>query len=352
MLANHMRTIILGLAAIVFTSACSHVNVPVQVTRPAEINLANYKKIAVGPFQGKQDMPSNTFELLVTAVQALAEAASGPNQAFQTNWQGQRDDGSDVALHIFNSLNKTGRFAMIDFSIIPTARASGDAVLMVSGTVARKEATTNVEKSKNKTKDGAVYFTYTRNTRANYTVNLNLVDVSNGAIYMTRQYPCYRTDTRSQKGSRPSKLSDYQIHDLYDQCKHQIAKSFAKAVAPYTETVYAAFAKIDNSPDTEAGINYARVGNWTAAIASFEAVPATQTMAEPEVQAKTWWNLGLAYEYNFQFSKAAEMVQKAFSIYPDSRYSNELTNINLLQQNQERLKQQEYKGDAAAPAGS
>ena len=73
-------------------------------------------------------------------------------------------------------------------------------------------------------------------------------------------------------------------------------------------------------------------------------------MAEPKVQAKTWWNLGLAYEYNYQFSKAAEMVQKAMSIYPDSRYSNELVNIGLLQQNQERLKAQEYKGDA--PAGS
>ena len=33
MLANHMRTILLGLTAIVFTSACSHVNVPVQRKR-------------------------------------------------------------------------------------------------------------------------------------------------------------------------------------------------------------------------------------------------------------------------------------------------------------------------------
>ena len=353
MLANHTRTVILGLAAIVFTSACTHVSVPVQVTRPAEINLANYKKIAVGPFQGKQDVPSNAFDLLVVAVQALADAAHNSNGAFQTNWQGQRDDGSDVALHVFNSLTKTGRFSMIDFSFIPSARSSGDAVLMVSGTVARKEVHSGINTSKHEDKNGKIYYSYTRTTQANYNVNLNLVDVSSGAIYMTRQYPCSRSDTRSQTNKAPKKLSMHEVHGLYDQCKLQIAKSFAKAVAPYTETVTAWFAKIDNSPDTEIGINHARAGNWTAAIASFKAVPPTQTMAEPKVQAKTWWNLGLAYEYNYQFSKASEMVQKAMGLYPDSRYSQELTNISLLQQSQERLKQQEYKGDKpAVPPGS
>lgn len=345
---------ILGLTAIALTSACSHVNVPVQVTRPAEINLAQYKKVAVGPFQGIQDRPSNVFQLLVTAVQALGDAANTQNQAFQTNWQGQRDDGSDVALHIFNSLTNTGRFSLIDFSAIPTARATGDAVLMVSGTIARKNHESRVTSDKRKTKDGAVYYVYTRKTNAYYNVNVKLVDVSNGNIYLSRQYPCKRTVKNSQNGSRPAKLWDGKIHNMYDECKVEIAKGFAKAVAPYTETVIASFAKVDESPATEAGINHAKIGSWQAAIESFETVPATQTMAELDVQAKTWWNIGLAYEYNFQFSKAAEMVQKAYALDPDSRYMKELTNINTLQQDQQRLKQQEYKGDEApaVPAGS
>ena len=353
MSSQRRLAMIFGLAAIVLTSACSHVNVPVQVTRPAEINLSQYKKIAVGPFQGKRDVPSNVFEALVLAVQTLGDAAKSSNQAFQNSWQGQKDDGSDVAQNVFNSLTQTGRFSMIDFSVIPNARASGDAVLMVSGTVADKEFSSRVTSEQKKTKEGAPYTRFTRSSEAIYNVNIKLVDISTGAIYLSRRYPCRRSTSTTQNDKRPSKLGSREIHELYDECKGEIAGAFAKAVAPYTETVFAAFAKIEESPATEAGISHAKVGNWDAAIASFETVPATQSMAEPEVQAKTWWNLGLAYEYNFQFGKAQEMVQKAYGLYPDSRYQMEMHSIGLLQKNQEKLKQQEYKGDeAAVPAGS
>lgn len=290
---------------------------------------------------------------MVTAVQALGEAANGSNQAFQTNWQGQRDDGSDVAFHIFNSLTHTGRFSMIDFSVIPNARASGDAILMVSGTVAERDFSSQLSAQQKKNSEGVAYTRYTRSSRAVYNVNIKLVDIATGAIYLSKQYPCKRTNSVSQDKRKPSKLGNRAINNLYDECKTEISGAFAKAVAPYTETVYAAFAKIDESPATEAGINHARVGNWDAAIASFETVPATQSMAEPEVQAKTWWNIGLAYQYNFQFSKASEMVQKAMGLYSDSRYSMELRSISILQQSQEKLKQQEDKGDeAAVPPGS
>lgn len=353
MFSKNQFVMLIGLAAIALSSACSHVNVPVQVTRPAEINLAQYKKVAVGPFQGKKDEPSNIFELLVTAVQALGEAANGSNQAFQTNWQGQRHDGSDVAFHIFNSLTGTGRFSMIDFSAIPNARATGDAILMVSGTVVERDFSSKISSKKKTNSEGVAYLNYTRSSRAVYNVNIKLVDISTGAIYLSKRYPCQRTYSISQDNRAPSKRSDREINNIYDECKTEISGEFAKAVAPYTETVYAAFAKIDESPATEAGINHARVGNWDAAIASFETVPPTQSMAEPEVQAKTWWNLGLAYQYNFEFSKASQMVQKAMGLYPDSRYSMELQSIGVLQQSQEKLKQQEYKGDEAAlPPGS
>lgn len=352
MLINKQFAMLTGLVAIILTSACSHVSIPVQVTRPAQINLSAYKNIAVGPFQGKEDEPSTVFELLVTAVQALGEAASA-NQAFQTNWQGSSEDGSDVALHVFNALSSNGRFSMIDFSGIPNAQASGNAVLLVSGTVADKSFTSKLSAEKLKNSEGVAYTTFTQSWRVTYNVNVKLVDVSNGAIYLSKRYPCQKTGSMSQNDQKPSKLGSYQINELYDDCKRDIAGQFAKAVAPYTETVHAHFAKIDNSPSTEAGIHHARAGNWDAAIASFEKVPATQSMAEPQVQAKSWWNLGLAYEYDYQFSKALEMVQKAYSLYPESRYLNEESNIEMLQKNQAKLKQQEYQGDKPTlPSGS
>ncbi|MCK5681257.1 tetratricopeptide repeat protein, partial [bacterium] len=53
--------------------------------------------------------------------------------------------------------------------------------------------------------------------------------------------------------------------------------------------------------------------------------------------ASDWYNLGLAYKYNFMFNEAVEAFDEANKIDPSSKYSKEIVDVRCMQSEREKL---------------
>jgi hypothetical protein len=335
---------LLGLA-LLFSTACSTVGVQVKVKRPAEINVARYQKLIVGPVQGT----AQNEGLITLLAKAVVQLASGKNNdAFAANWRGQSADGSDIAQHIQMAVANSGRFAMIDFNSVRTARESGSMTsptLLITGIVNNQSADDRVTSHQEKDSKGNFSTRYTRNVSAHYDVNVQLMDFSSGEIFFTRSFPCTRNETRSAINTVPDAVD---VFALYNKCKDSIASNFAKAIAPYDEMVTAYFRKDDLLPDAPMGIEFAKAGSWDQAIALFQKTADNLGTVPPEVSAKAWWNLGLAFEYAHRFSEARAAITRSASFKSDSGISRELANIERLASEETALQQQQFKPAKAA----
>jgi tetratricopeptide (TPR) repeat protein len=345
----HKFGIVLAVAGLLGTG-CSVVAVNVPVTRPAEINLAQYRNLSVGPFEAEAQSMSLSGAL-ATAVVALAEHATGA-ELFQRDWRGNDKDGTDVALHLHQAVMGTARFYLVDFSRLPDEKAGGklnEPTLLLVGKVTEHDAKRDLDQKSVKRGSGKKQKTvteYTSSVTVAYAINLQLIDFSNGQVFLSRDYNCSRKASDTSEGHRPEKIA---TEPLFRACKEEVAARFVKAIAPYEEIVQVRFRKDGALPELEIGIDHAKRGDWNQAVAVFKAAVDGLGAQTPEVQAMAWWNLGLAYEYSSMFKEAEEALVAACRLHNENEYKAELSNVRRLAAEKAALQQQQFQGTPQTP---
>jgi len=61
---------------------------------------------------------------------------------------------------------------------------------------------------------------------------------------------------------------------------------------------------------------------------------------KPKLIAKAYWNLGLAYEYSWQFYKSINAFDAAYDLQDDATYLAEKSNVKKLMASREKLLRQ------------
>lgn len=75
-------------------------------------------------------------------------------------------------------------------------------------------------------------------------------------------------------------------------------------------------------PELKEGVEFARKGNWEAAIVKFQA--GAESHPKSEVLHKAYFNLGVAFEYNHEFEKARTSLRLADELGPYEGYAAEI----------------------------
>ncbi len=293
----------------------------VPVLRPAEINLSGTRKIAVGHFDGRggNEIADRLSAQLV---------AGGYFEVMNRDSVGR--------LLNEKNLNLLGLLSAINPESASGFRKALNVDIIATGRVKTYDYSQSVVEGQAKDKAGKDVTTFTKKGSATVTVDFKIMNLASGEVLASKTFTQTSTGETTSQGSRPP---DPDRNALLGRSSNAVVTAFVKRIAPYWDSVTVTFAKNEAKiPEIENGINFAKAGQWDNAQEQFQAA----TLKHPADQA-AWYNLGLAYEYTYQFDKAEDALKKAGAIKPCKPCIKEISNVRRLAADRKRLEEQGVK---------
>lgn len=319
----------LAMALAVVMVSCSTVKVRVPVMRPAEINLRGKTELVIGSIYGPDHY--ELTNILKDAISSSGRFKLVDRQNLDKVMAELQLSQSDLADG--ESRKKLGKLMTGSIMLIGNVEQSD-----YQETVDTKKDTCTKTEDKKTVKYPCTKIT--RRGTAKVVTNFDVIDVETGENLKPKRLTCQKNAVRRETDGNPPRIDG---DSMVDQCRREVVAEFMKAIAPWHDYVDAPFLKDGDIPMLEMGINYAQRGEWDEAIKKFrEAVELTnkQPGLAADVVAKGHWNLGLSYQYTFQFEKAREEVKRAFDMTGNKDFLRELDNIKRLEAEQAKLQEQ------------
>jgi tetratricopeptide (TPR) repeat protein len=307
-----LSSVCISILAIFVIAGCAP-SMRVPVTRPAEINLKGVDKIAIGEIKG--NIGQGVADLLT-------------NRLFESDRFEVVDRENLDRIMREHRLNLVG--AVDKDTAAEVGKLTGASALIFGSANAKYKQQTSKSKWY-KNKDGSSYRFYHKTGKAKVNTNLRVVDLTTGKILAVKSF----TEEASKKDwERNEWPADIDKDAVISEAANSTIDAFMKMIAPYTDYVSVSFEK-SKLPEVESGVNYAKQGMWKDALEQLELA----VRNSPD-DAGAWYNLGIAYEYNYMFEKAIEAFKKANSIKPSDKYINEISNVKRLEAERKKLAQQ------------
>lgn len=300
---------ILSLSSIIvfsmfFLIFCGTTAMMITVKRPAEVNLKDYKKIAIGDIVDASGRVS-------THSKDVADGLT--STLFSSGFFEVLDREHLKRVIAEHNLNVSG---FIDEN---TASQFGDLVgtaVLVFGRLQTDKYDEETSKGKPWTdKKGVSHQSFYRNGVYSLSINVKLTDIQTGRILAVKNLDTgYKASTSADKQTP----ADIDKDALYTKCISDILGQFMKLVAPYDVQVKASFETDKLLPEIDQAITQFKIGEWNEGISIME--KATQkTGLEPKIQAKTFYDLGLAQMYGGDPESAIDNFKKAMGLNPAAK---------------------------------
>lgn len=319
------RTITLVLLLFFFV-ACGTTSMYFSVTRPAEINLKNFKKIAMGDFTG------STYR---TRGHANDVRDSLTNALF-TSERFEVVDREHIQKIIEEQ--KLGHSGMVDENTAGELGKFVGAAAFVFGRVQTSNYNETTEKgSSYTTKEGNRRTTYYRKGVYTLNVNVKLIDINTARIIAMKTINS-KSSKRTSATNQSAPSIDSQA--LYSKALQDVTKKFMKMIAPYKEQVRASFQTDKLLPEVDQAIALFKIEEWDEGLQLLDSATHKDGLV-PEVKAKTYYNLGLAQTYTGEFDEALINIKKAFKLIPtSSAYKKALLKVKNEKKKADKLKKQ------------
>lgn len=306
------------LALISILSSCGVSYVYIPVTRPAEINMSDFKQITVGDIANQYDRADRFFESTITT-------ALYNSKKFEVLDRKNLDKILSERNLTMDAITRTGSTQAGNL-IAATA--------LISGTVITSSVNEDVKvENSYQDKKGNTHTNYIYSAKANVIVNFIVTDLSSGRIIYTKEIEKNKEDKQFYE-DRPKER--YDKYKLLNDTKKQVVDEFLKKIMPYEEKVGVPFKTESDAFDK--GIDFARYGKMKEAINYFETK--TKEILDKEVLSKAYFNLGLSYMYSYDFENAKTAFKKADDIYHDEEYMRTLSNCEKMEGEQQQVKEQ------------
>jgi len=117
---------------------------------------------------------------------------------------------------------------------------------------------------------------------------------------------------------------------LYESVRGKVIDAFVYELHPHEEVYNATFFYDSEMPELETGISHANIGQWDKAIELFMSVP--EKYPKNQNIHKAYYNLGIAYKWNYMFSEARENLEKAYLLKNSSEYYDEIQRLSQFEQ--------------------
>jgi len=307
-------------------ASCGTSSIYINVKRPAEINLKEYRKIAIGDIVDQYGRKGGHAKDMADEITSV----------LFTSGQFEILDRQNLArIMTEHSLSETG---IIDES---TAAEIGKIIgteALVFGRIQTDQYQEDLKEGKPyKDKKGRTHQINTRTGSYRVAANLQVIDIQTARILAVKNLSAVQTATSIADRKEPKSIDR---NALYARCLKKISQQFIRMVAPYDVRVRAAFLTDKLLPEVDQAIGYFRIGEWEEGMTLLRGT-ISKSGLPVEVQAKTFYNLGLAETYDGQFDEAIEHLKTALSLNPKSRrIQNAVLRAKMERESAEKLKEQ------------
>jgi len=322
---SQFKVLMLIVGVLILLTSCGTQKMMLNVKRPAEINLKGFKKIAMGTIAG--DKVSHAADLSDGITTKLVES-----NAFEA----VLDRQNLKAIMEEHKLNASG---LVDAnSTAELGKFLGSAAL-VFGRIQTDVYKEEIHRGDPyKDSKGKTHQTISRNGKYDMTANISVVDIQSSKILGMKTLPATYTLSTSADNQTPEAID---TEKLYAACLNSLTSSFMTLVAPYTVTVTATFQTDDLLPELKSALAQFKIGETVEAIKILDEA-SKKTFPKPEIQAKAFYNLGLAQLYSGLYDEATTNVKKAYTINAEEElYLNALNRIKEEKAQAEKLKAQQ-----------
>ena len=315
----------------VLISGCGGRSISFLVTRPAEINLSEYDKIAIGEIKGS----GSGF---VSKLGDLGKFLQGVES--RDTWILR------FSAEMAQALAASGRFELLDYESLKIAQGRntdiGNVVLISGGILAydydEEEIAENAEPTNKKTNKKTARREYKRKGTARVEVQLRIVALQTSRILASRNFSRRETIRTSGKTPATASIDNADRRRLFAECRADIVRALKRMLVPYTERVYVSFETDKKMPELERGVRMVQAGNRDAAVDVFQT--ATQTYSNSPDVHKAYFNLGLSYMYSDRFDPARTALKEAYARKSGGKYRNAILELNRRIVEKRRLEEQ------------
>ncbi|MDE3258295.1 MAG: hypothetical protein OYM47_10720 [Gemmatimonadota bacterium] len=320
------------LSALVATgsiSGCAGRSVSVLVTRPADINLSEYNRIAIGEIKGS----GSGF---VSKLDDLGKFLQGVESS--DTWIRR------FAAEMSQALAQSDQFEILDYESLMAGRGReddiGNVVLISGGLLAYDydEEDTSEDAKDKKTNRKTKRLEYRRKGTAHVEVQLRVVDLQTSRILASSNFSGRKTIRTSGKTPAKASIDNADRRRLFAACRADIVQALERMIVPYTERVFVSFETDKGMPELESGFKMVQMGNWDAAVAIFQETIRTYSNS-PEIH-KAYYNLGLSCMYSDRFDQARAALQEAYARKSSGKFRNAILELGRREEEKRRLDEQ------------
>lgn len=307
-------------------NACGTKTVLMTVTRPAEINLKNYQKIALGDFVNARGQ---------TDQHALDLRDAFTNQLINT----KRFEVVDrQALGRILEEQKLAISGLIDESSAPQIGKLLGASALIFGRITQDQFKEEVKQTGTyKDKKGKQHKRFKRYASYTLGVNLKIVDVQSGKILISKELKSIQKAEATAVDKRPARIDK---QNLYQKCLADISTQFRHMIAPYKVTVKAQFLVDDKVPATKRAVAFFKADEWEKGLQVLKKA-LNRPIHDKKLKAKVYYDLGLAQMYLGRHEEAIQNLTRALELKPnESRYQKALKTAKEEKKKAEKLKGQ------------
>ncbi len=310
----------------IMMAGCGTSSIYINVKRPAEINLKEYRQIAIGDIVDQYGRKSDHAKDMANEITSVLFTSEQFEILDRQNLARIMDE---------HSLSETG---IIDESTAAEIGKIIGAAALVFGRIQTDQYQEDLkEGTPYKDKKGRSHQINTRTGSYRVAANLQVIDIQTARILAVKSLSANQSAISIADGKDPASIDR---NALYAKCLKDISEKFIRMVAPYDVRVRAAFLTDKLLPEVDQAIGYFRIGEWEEGM-TFLRGSIGKTGLPLEVQAKTFYNLGLAETYAGQFDEAIEHLKTALSLNPRSkRIQKTILRAKMEKESAEKLKEQ------------
>jgi len=328
---NKSTLLLAGLLASLTACATQSIRVPVLV--PAPVNLVQYDLVAVDRFQGEGC--EQFSDQLADALQRAVNPMTGKpgfqvlhrkviDRAVEDFRDRRGDDSSDRTIALLEQWRK--------------------APIVLKGAVQRHDVEDRLVEERGKDPKGNVVVCQQRQCTACVRVCLEATDVEGRRVFDSTVLTGTASATSGGAGRSPVAIDHQQ---LLAAARSQVVQCYLDRVLPHKEWVAVELYKDSAFPDLEVGNGFAEIGNWNAALESYQRALQAMDGTATDQRPKALYNLGVAYEFTDRFDEAKKTLEEAYAAGRDQMVLCELQRVSARADQVRRLREQ---GAAAAPA--
>lgn len=161
-------------------------------------------------------------------------------------------------------------------------------------------------------------------------LSVRLSDLTNNTLSFARELQASTFEEKEPNWLLYVIVDAIRTDPMFITVRGKVIDEFIAELHPHEEYYYATFNYDSKIPELETGISNAKLGHWDKAIELFKSVP--ERYPNNENIHKAYFNLGIAYKWNYRFADARQNLEKAYLLKNDSDYFDEIQRLAQFEQ--------------------